>query len=279
MPPMQQELRTRVVSGVVLAVLALAALGLGGWVFAALAALTVAILFAEWTTMQRISGPFRLLGFVVIVGVVAAAQLGRPGLALIALALAVILGALGFSLSRATGGHSARWLAGGLLYAGLPGIALVWLRQQPDGLILVLWAMAIVWATDILAYFSGRRFGGPKLAPRISPKKTWAGLVGGMVGAGATSAALAAAFGWPGGLAVLALVGAVLAVVSQGGDLFESWLKRRAGVKDSGKLIPGHGGVMDRVDGLVPVSVVVAALVFATRLPEGFWMKCEGCSA
>ena len=147
----------------------------------------------------------------------------------------------------------------GLPYIALPAASLVWLRADPaSGFETILWLLCIVWATDIGAYAFGRIIGGPKLAPRFSPKKTWAGLIGGMVSAAAVGAGIAA--GW--GLSVLgfALLSAGLAVVSQAGDLFESWVKRRFNVKDSSNIIPGHGGVLDRVDGVLPVAVVVAVL-------------------
>jgi phosphatidate cytidylyltransferase len=115
--------------------------------------------------------------------------------------------------------------------------------------------LALVWATDIFAYFAGRGIGGAKLAPSISPNKTWAGLAGGMLGAGITGLAVSYYFQ----LSILwAAASVFLAIASQGGDLFESWLKRRTGVKDSGALLPGHGGVLDRLDGVVPVAVIVA---------------------
>jgi phosphatidate cytidylyltransferase len=137
-------------------------------------------------------------------------------------------------------------------------LSLVLIRQQHDGIVYAFWAMALVWVTDIGAYFAGRAIGGPKLAPAISPNKTWAGLIGGMV--------LAALFGivmhFAYGLALrLTLASPLLAVIAQAGDLYESWLKRRAGVKDSGNILPGHGGVLDRIDGLVPVAPVAAVLV------------------
>ncbi len=147
----------------------------------------------------------------------------------------------------------------GLPYIALPAASLVWLRANPaSGFETILWLLCIVWATDIGAYAFGRIIGGPKLAPRFSPKKTWAGLIGGMVSAAGVGAGIAA--GW--GLSVVgfALLSAVLAVVSQVGDLFESWVKRRFNVKDSSNIIPGHGGVLDRVDGVLPVAVVVAVL-------------------
>jgi phosphatidate cytidylyltransferase len=121
--------------------------------------------------------------------------------------------------------------------------------------------MGLVWMTDIFALVAGRSIGGPKLWPRVSPNKTWAGLAGGVVAAGLFSAAYGLFAGWRVGTAAMFALGAALALLAQGGDLFESWLKRRAGVKDSGRLLLSHGGIMDRVDGLVPVACAVAAWV------------------
>lgn len=138
--------------------------------------------------------------------------------------------------------------------------ALLWLRHQPaHGRETILWVLACIWATDIGAYFVGRAAGGAKLAPRISPGKTWAGLVGGMAWAAVASAAAGYAFGL-GETVPLAVIGAALAVVGQAGDLLESAAKRRAGVKDSGHLIPGHGGLLDRIDGLMAVLVAVGVV-------------------
>ncbi len=150
-------------------------------------------------------------------------------------------------------------LLGGAIYIGLAVLALV---KMP--IAVLLGVIAIVVATDTGAYFSGRSIGGPKIAPRISPSKTWAGLIGGMIAAGLVSFAF---FYWnagdsafsPMGLIALA-IGAALAVLAQAGDFFESWLKRQAGVKDSSNLIPGHGGVFDRVDGMLPVAIAASLL-------------------
>ena len=145
-----------------------------------------------------------------------------------------------------------------VLYALAAVVALLWLRHQPAlGRETIVWIVLCIWATDIGAYVVGRAAGGAKLAPRISPSKTWSGLVGGMAWAAVASAAVGYAFGL-GETISLAMIGAGLAVVGQIGDLVESAAKRSAGVKDSGTLIPGHGGLLDRVDGLVAVLVVVA---------------------
>ena len=136
-------------------------------------------------------------------------------------------------------------------------MALLWIREQDNGLLLAFWGLSLVWATDIGAFFAGRNFGGPKVAPAISPNKTWSGLIGGMLAA--------LLLGW--GLTTyhdlpfqLAMASPALALLAQVGDFFESWMKRRAGVKDSGTILPGHGGVLDRLDGVV-TSLPVAALL------------------
>ncbi|WP_374763920.1 phosphatidate cytidylyltransferase [Yunchengibacter salinarum] len=155
------------------------------------------------------------------------------------------------------------WLLTGIAYVGLPIFALGWIRVAEGGALAVLWVFLVVWATDVGGYFAGKGLGGPKLAPRISPKKTWAGLLGGMALAAGVSAAMAwivadmsgAPWHHPGGLALAALP---LAVLAQLGDLYESRMKRFFGIKDSGHLIPGHGGLLDRVDGLVFVAPAVA---------------------
>ena len=167
------------------------------------------------------------------------------------------------------------WLAGGVIYLGSAAVTLQVMRGWYGGLLMVSLVLAAVVATDIGAYFAGRTIGGPKIAPSISPSKTWAGLVGGMLVAGATIVAIMTVSMLSDGIpisaypdfysdsALLFALGAGLAIVSQLGDFFESWMKRRAGVKDSGNLIPGHGGLFDRVDGLLAVSFVLAIFGFA----------------
>ncbi|MDI1287473.1 MAG: phosphatidate cytidylyltransferase [Reyranella sp.] len=154
------------------------------------------------------------------------------------------------------------------VYALAALVALLWLRHQPVlGRETVIWIVVCIWATDIGAYFVGASVGGAKLAPRISPSKTWSGLVGGMAWAATVSAAMGFAFGL-GTTLSLAVIGACLAVIGQIGDLAESAAKRGAGVKDSGNLIPGHGGLLDRVDGLVAVLIAVALV---RLMVDGAW--------
>lgn len=256
--PPPSDLKSRVVVGVALIALALGLLWQGGWWFTALVAAGVLLIFAEWAVMHGIPRSWRLVGLALLAAVCFATQTGELQAAVAGLVgAAAILGAA----VRLFKVCDAKWMAGGLLYAGLPAIALIWLRAQPQGLGLVLWVLTLVWATDIFAYFAGRAIGGPKIAPKISPKKTWAGLIGGVIGAMVIGGGIGDYVGFPAPL--FATLSGGLAVVAQAGDFFESWLKRRVGVKDSGTLLPGHGGIMDRVDGLVPVAVIVAAaLIF-----------------
>jgi len=145
----------------------------------------------------------------------------------------------------------------------LGAMAGLWFIRDHLGLTAALWVFGMVWATDIGAYFAGRAFGGARLAPKISPSKTWSGLIGGMIAAVIVSATV----GDRGGIAGVPLwIGLFMGLLAQMGDLGESWMKRRAGVKDSGKLIPGHGGLFDRVDGLLPVALVLGALAFAGHI-------------
>lgn len=159
-------------------------------------------------------------------------------------------------------GRRPLWIAAGLVYGLAPVISAIVLRADPaTGFAALVFVLLIVWASDTFGYFAGRAIGGPKLWPRVSPKKTWAGAIGGLIGA----AVIGACFGFAGYRAApLAALAAILAVAAQGGDLLESAVKRRFGVKDSSHLIPGHGGLMDRLDALV-AALLFAALIGAAR--------------
>lgn len=259
-PAGRSNLASRVIVGVFLAVVAIADIWVGGPAFTVMIAAGVSVVLWEWGAMHGIPPAWRAAGVGTLLTASAMAHSGRPVQALVLLGAAILVFFLMSAMMRTVG---KRWLSTGLLYAGLPAVALIWLRQQPDGFALVMWTMGVVWATDIFAYFAGRAIGGPKIWTAISPNKTWAGLGGGMLAAALFSILFARFSGWPQTMLAMALIGALLAVIAQVGDFFESWLKRRAGVKDSGTLLGGHGGVMDRVDGLVPVSVVVALWVGA----------------
>jgi phosphatidate cytidylyltransferase len=174
---------------------------------------------------------------------------------------------------RLTAAGGAPWRLAGILYAGAVVAAPAVLRDDPRwGFAALLWLYAVVWGSDVMAYAVGRAVGGPKLWPRVSPGKTWSGLAGGTLGATALAVAVAAAFAVP-DLGAVAGLSFVVALASQGGDLLESAIKRRFGAKDSSHAIPGHGGVMDRIDGFV-IAATVAAAVGVAR--AGFGHAGEG---
>ncbi len=255
------QLGSRVIVGAFLAAVAIADIWIGGWAFVAMIALGTSIVAWEWGAMHGDSRIFRAGTVFIICGASVVAMIRDPLHALAALGAGLFIGAV-WRLGQVPQVRRgwAQSVAGGL-YAGLPAVALITLRNQPDGLALVMWTMALVWMTDIGAYFAGRGIGGPKLWPAISPNKTWAGLFGGAAAAGVFSALFGHFAGWAQAPVLLFALGAFLACVAQAGDFFESWLKRRAGVKDSGTLLRSHGGIMDRVDGLVPVACVVGLWV------------------
>ena len=210
------DLLMRSLIGVMLALLALVAAVLGGYVFAGLLAIGACVMFYEWR--------------------------------------------------RIVSGWGFGWQVAGFAYSLVPALALLWVRDRyelagvPMGLELLMWVFIVTWSVDVGAYFTGRTVGGPKLAPAISPNKTWSGLLGGMVAAALFGGLWAWLLLLPGALLWLA---PLFALAAQAGDLFESWLKRRAGVKDSGSWLPGHGGALDRLDGLVVVAALTALATIA----------------
>jgi phosphatidate cytidylyltransferase len=251
------DLAVRFASAVALGVPFLIAVHAGPPYFDLIILAACGLLAWEWSRMTAAgdgaAAPWRGAVFVIWTLIaVAFASLFSPAAGLVVVAAA----ALGLLL---WGGRQA-WLAAGLVYVALPCIALLWLRDQgEDGRAIVFWLLAVVWASDIGAYFSGRILGGPKLAPSISPNKTWAGFFGGAAAAAAIGA-IAAPLLDAARPAFLIAVSVLLGISAQGGDLFESWLKRRFGVKDTSALIPGHGGVLDRVDGLMAAALLLALI-------------------
>lgn len=249
------NLRLRMIASVAMIAVASLALVLGDIAFWLLAVVVALFMMAEWGDLQKVPAKTkRLAQFALSVPL---ATMAPAWLILEThdfFTLGLVAGAA-FFIAIVT---RLPRLALGVVYCGLPVLALVFLRRQDDGLLYAFWAMALVWACDIGAFFAGRSIGGPKLAPRLSPNKTWAGLGGGVIAAGALGLLLWAQAGLPG---LLAAMSPLLAVLAQGGDLYESWLKRRAGVKDSGNILPGHGGILDRLDGLVPVAPAAALLL------------------
>lgn len=258
-------LRLRVISALILAPVALALTYAGGLAFDLLVLAAAVLMAHEWNGLCNKGA--RAPAAVLVAGAAAAVGLAAAGRYDLALGSVPVFAVLAHVAARLGGGHGG-WSFVGVVYVGVPCIAMVWLRADPDlGLATILWLLAVVWATDIGGYFAGRGIGGPKLAPRISPKKTWAGLGGAMLGA-ALAGALAAAILEDADILVLAVISAALAVIAQIGDLWESLVKRRFGAKDSGTLIPGHGGVLDRLDGFMAgaPAVALAALVSGAGL-------------
>lgn len=195
-------------------------------------------------------------GVLLVAIAVAAVVQGGYTFAVLAAAAAT---AVFYEWTRIVRGWGAAWYLSGFVYALVSALSLLWVRDRADsGLAMVLWVFILVWSVDIGAYFAGRAIGGPKLAPAISPNKTWAGFYGGVVAATLLAGAWALFVGLP---PIVLLLAPLLAVAAQGGDLFESWMKRRAGIKDSGRWLPGHGGVFDRLDGLLPVAILTALAV------------------
>jgi phosphatidate cytidylyltransferase len=249
--PVQRELRTRILSALVLAPIALAAIFLGGIVFTLLVVIVAAIAFWEWTAVTGAIEPFWLRAACVAclaAGLFAVAW-SRVEWAIILIGAPALIALIAGSRLRAP-----FWTGLGLAYVAIPCSGFILLRgAEQNGLTAILYLLIVVWVTDIAAYLGGRALGGPKLWPRISPKKTWSGALSGLAAAlvaGGVTVWLSGA----GGAAAGVLLAAPLSVASQAGDLLESALKRRFGIKDSGRIIPGHGGVLDRIDGLLAAA-------------------------
>lgn len=258
---MTRELAVRIAAALVLIPIALLDVWAGSVWFELGIAMIAAIMAAEWCRIVHRGSQFQF-ALHALAAIGAILVVSRSGTAT---ALQVIAACWAMSLVtevlRSKSGS--RWAWWGVPYIALPGLALILIRQSPEyGLFAVLWLFAVVWSADTLAYVFGRLIGGPKLAPTISPNKTWAGLCGAIAGGVIAGAVM----GWYSALPTvwpLLVAGGVLAVLEQLGDLFESAAKRRFGVKDFGRIIPGHGGVLDRVDGLIFAAVAAAAFGYA----------------
>jgi phosphatidate cytidylyltransferase len=250
------ELALRVCSALVLVPIAIGTAYLGGWPFAVFWGLAAMGVLWEWISLVARSDHRTVLmtGGASLALAVALVATGHLLAAVIVLAISTLgVAALAPAKWRT-------WIAAGVPYAGALGVAPVALRSDSeDGFLAVIFLFGIVWTTDVVAYFSGRAIGGPKLMAQVSPKKTWSGAIGGTLAAVIVAFVLAKVMALS-GLFAIAMLAVVLSICAQGGDLFESFLKRRFGAKDSGHLIPGHGGLMDRLDGFITASVVAALI-------------------
>jgi phosphatidate cytidylyltransferase len=253
------NLLVRVISAIVLAPLAIVAAYLGGWFFILFWAAAAAGIIWEWFSLVGAGQERKTLaaaGGVLMIALVFG-HFGRWDIAFAAALLGAVTAALLAPSSRRG------WLAAGTLYASTVVLAPMLLRADPKyGFSAIIFLFAVVWGTDIFAYFFGRSFGGPKLIPRVSPNKTWSGAIGGCLAAMCVGALMGSL---PDGSALgLALIALCISIVAQAGDMFESGIKRRFGAKNSSELIPGHGGLMDRLDGFV-AAALAAALIGIVR--------------
>lgn len=269
------ELATRIVSAIVMIAAALATACIGGGLFAIFWAVAAVAIFWEWTRMAGVAAyiPRPYLVATAAVALIALAGIPHlpPGGGEMAVGVAAVFVCLTVILCR--NARDRMWVAGGVGYAAVIAFFPPFLREMPlRGLSNILWVFSVVWATDIAAYFVGRTFGGPKLWPRVSPNKTWSGFCGGLV-AGTLAGVAIVVFLQKGGAylpwMLVALFSCIASVLSQGGDLAESSLKRHFGVKDSSFLIPGHGGVMDRLDGFWAAVFFLGMCLILTHLAHG----------
>jgi phosphatidate cytidylyltransferase len=259
------DLPARAAAGIAMMAIALGAAWFGGFPFLAFWWIAGVLTIWEW---HRLIGGERLwprvaLGAFALLAAASEALRNQPAGACVALAAGAVATAAAAGPSRRV------WAGAGVVYAGAMVAGVNLLRASPHfGFAAIIWVFAVVWGTDIAAYFGGRLIGGRKLWPSVSPGKTWSGAIAGAAAAALLGVAVAA----PEGARFLptAMLGLIVSVFSQGGDLFESAMKRRAGVKDSSRLIPGHGGVMDRLDGFI-VAAAVAAILAGVK-SSGSWI-------
>jgi phosphatidate cytidylyltransferase len=254
----RRELMLRIVSAVVLAPLALGVAWLGGWVFVAFWTIVAGGILWEWRRVVADGGGAAGLGECAVAAAGIAAMVGF-GWAAVAI---LLYGAVVECLAARTG-QARLWLAGGIIYAGALPLACILLRADPRyGFVAIVLLFAVTWGTDVLAYFIGRLVGGPRLWRRVSPNKTWSGAIGGAAGAIVAGLGVIHMAQIANSLAVVGLA-LLLSAASQAGDLFESALKRRFGVKDASHIIPGHGGIMDRLDGFLAAAALAAIIGIA----------------
>ncbi len=256
------EIKRRLVSALTLAPVALAAVHFGSPWFELLTTLAAALMAWEW---DRLCGrSFGASGWIVMSAMLVLGAACLAGRFDLAMAIPLLAAAAAYAACRLAARPHPLWIAAGPLVLGFPCAAFMWLRADPlDGPAVAFWLLGVLWTTDVAAFLVGRAVGGARLAPRISPGKTWAGLGGAVAGASLWSLVWVS---WTGsGSWLLAPLAAAVSVVAQGGDLGVSLVKRRFGAKDASNLIPGHGGVLDRVDGMLTAAPALAAFEIATN--------------
>lgn len=262
------DLVPRILSGIVMIAGALAALYFGGIVWALVIVICAALMCFEWQQMTIDGAASALIGLSLAAAVCACLFVFWFFGPIYGMILTVALSVTAALFHLLDAANRWLWAALGVLYVCIPAASLIWLRGQndPDGLILVAFLLLAVWATDIGAYAVGRTVGGPKIFPSISPKKTWSGSIGGAAIAAASVMLLKPSLGLEGSYVSLAMAGIVMSIVCQMGDAFESAVKRNFDVKDSGNLIPGHGGILDRLDGLLFCAPVLALVIWISMI-------------
>ena len=248
------DLLVRIAAAAVLVPIALYAAWMGGVLFSLFIAVVGVITALEWTAMVAKDNKYQQY-IHILAAISASFALFVPVSSPVKLELAILAMFWGLSVMRASNHGLNRWLFMGIPYISLPLLVLVLLRSDmANGISAIVLVFACVWTADTLAYFFGRTFGGPKLMPSVSPNKTWSGFCGAVLG-GLIAAVLVFHVFDLNNVVIAGVIGAAIGGVEQGGDLYESAAKRVFGIKDSGKLIPGHGGVLDRVDGLMAAAV------------------------
>ena len=273
-PPLRDadkhELKLRIFSALILAPIVLAAIFVGRPYLEIVMILAGLAMAWEWDRMcgDQKFGPGGMVACAALIGVGLAVWLDRYDFALIVIGAATLAG---YAVARLTGIDRPGWASASAIVIGVPCVAAIWLRSDPEfGLGMTIWLVGVIWATDFGGYVFGRAIGGAKLVPRISPGKTWSGLGGAVAMAAVWGLAWAYWSSMPQPW-MICMLGGVMAVVAQCGDLGVSSVKRRFGVKDASNLIPGHGGVLDRFDGLLSTAPVMALFVYMTHGSMNLW--------
>jgi phosphatidate cytidylyltransferase len=271
--PAPFEFRARVASSAVIVVAVILSVSAGTWLFAAIMSIAAVLALREWHRLVNGNLEARETIPSSAAVIAAVAMLLLPQVPFTWSLLALIFGGAATALSAGMRRNWVLWHGVGVLYIGIPTLALIALHEQHYGGLIVGGIFAAVWAADTAALFVGRSLGGPRLAPTLSPNKTWAGFIGGVLAAAAAEAAyvgiVSAYLGAPGApswLGFAAPFGLLLGIAAAFGDLFESWVKRRCQAKNSGSLIPGHGGMLDRIDSLLFAAPAAAALLFLSGI-------------